>query len=1384
VDIEVPAGPARLVMSDVRKRFGGVQALRGVSIEARGGEVLALVGENGAGKSTLLKILSGAYTPDAGSMSIDGPPARFISPHAAHAAGVRVIYQEPEIIPHVSVAENIYIGELPSRAHVFRWRSLQERARADVARFGFAHALRPETLGEQLSPAQRQLIEIMRALIADVRVIAFDEPTSSLSDTEVEALFTLIRRLRDEGVAIVYVSHRLPEIFAIADRVTVLRDGAVVGTREVRWTSTDELVSMMVGRDLTGMHTRDAHPHGDIILSVRGRASEAVTDVNFDVRAGEVIGISGLVGAGRSELARAIVGSLPRSAGDIRIAGHGVRIRSSRDAIRAGIGFVPEERKAQALLMDRSVRDNTSLAVLPRISRMHVVRRGEERRIAAQFVRRLNVRTPSLEHVVADLSGGSTSTRSGKTSPKASCSSSRWSSSSAAAGRRPSGCPDCRPRHHREVIDVKTLARTVVAAAVLAAGGTYGITSSSFASAATQTSIAVDLASPGRTFDGVGALSAGASSRLLIDYPEPQRSQILDYLFRPGYGAALQILKVEIGGDTNSTAGSEPSHMRSPEQADCTRGYEWWLMEQAKARNPDIEIDALAWGAPGWLRGGIWSDDYIDYLISWVGCAKAHGIGVDYIGGLNEKTTAPLVDYDWYKRFKQALRDHGIGARVVCCDLHPTTHGWDVADAMREDPQLYDAIDVIGVHAACTDLVGGRNCVSPASAPTLGKALSTSELPLRADHNAGAAETARALNRDYLDGRMTSTIKWALIAGWYPSLTPSYAGRGLIRAYSPWSGNYEVGKTIWSIAQTTQFTRPGWRYLDDASGYLPGGSYVTLAAPNGGDYSTVIETLDATGPQRVDMALAPGASTANAHVWSTDLRSSDPADYFVHESDVTPVDGRYAVDLQPGHVYTISTATGQGRGTAQPPADDPMKLPNEENFEHVAPGQSPRYFADVEGAFETVPCTGRAGRCLKQMITQSPITWHQNVAAPIPPSTLVGDSTWRDYTASVDTRLGAAGWVELMTRVDGRRLSFFPGYHLRVERDGRWRLYIVHAAGDDDNEFGHNTVDGSETELASGTVPFDPNAWHRLRLTTRGYTLIAELDGKELVRTAANSAMAGQVGLIVSPWDTAQFDDFGVTPRPAQGSLLTAQLDARELTAQPGVAAPLGVTVTNPGPAAATQVQPRPQLPPGWTARPVVVGDSELAVGASSHWTWDVTPPASTRPDSYDVGVATSYRSHDQTGPVTAGGTALVGVIPHGQLTATATSAQSASYAPAHAVDGDASTMWHSQWSPALPLPQSLTVDLGGRYDVSGVRYHPRQDGNLSGVITGYRVYGSPGGTTWTALASGTWPADAAVKTVELTTHAIRFVRLEAVTGSNNLAQVSELDVLGTPSGG
>ncbi|TDT97461.1 monosaccharide ABC transporter ATP-binding protein (CUT2 family) [Streptomyces sp. 846.5] len=397
---------SRLRAEQVSKSFGPVRALSEVSLDVRAGEVLALMGENGAGKSTLLRVLSGDHQPDQGRLLLDGAPVAFHTPREAHRAGLRVIQQEPEIVPHVSVAENVYLGALPRRARWVDRRALFAQVNRDLARYGFQDVLDPGMLGSELSPAQRQLVEILRALAGDVRVIAFDEPTSSLADHEVEALFGLIRQLRDDGVAIVYVSHRMPEIFAIADRVAVLRDGRYVGDRLVAQTDNAELVRMMVGRDLADMFVRRPREPGEVVLSVHDLATDDVHGVSLQVRAGEVVGLGGLIGAGRSELALALAGAVPIHRGGIEMAGQPLRLRGPGDALRAGIGLAPEERKAQALLLRRSIRDNISLAVLPRLSRWHMVRRGEERDIARRHVEQLSIRTPSIEQEVATLSGG------------------------------------------------------------------------------------------------------------------------------------------------------------------------------------------------------------------------------------------------------------------------------------------------------------------------------------------------------------------------------------------------------------------------------------------------------------------------------------------------------------------------------------------------------------------------------------------------------------------------------------------------------------------------------------------------------------------------------------------------------------------------------------------------------------------------------------------------------------------------------------------------------------------------------------------------------------------------------------------------------------------
>jgi L-arabinose transport system ATP-binding protein len=402
---------AGLRVEGVSKAFAGVQALSDVSLDVAAGEVLALLGENGAGKSTLLKILSGDLRPDGGRVRLDGVLVDVSSPAQARHTGIRVVYQEPEIVPHVSVAENMYIGSLSSGAHRidrrrFDRRRLLRRAQSDIDRLGFSRVISPGTVGDQLSPAQRQLVEILRAVTIRPKVLAFDEPTSSLSDTEVDLLFDLIARLRGEGVAVIYVSHRMKEIFRIADRVAVLRDGRLVGVRPTQQTDDSELVRMMTGRDLSKLFVRPPHQAGDVVLSVKGLTSADVTDVTFEVRAGEIVGMAGLVGAGRSELAHAIVGDVPHRAGEVAVQGRKLRLHSPSDAARAGIGFAPEERKAQALIMERSVRDNVCLVMLRDLARAHIVRRRDERRVAMKFVQQLRIRTPSVEQEVRYLSGG------------------------------------------------------------------------------------------------------------------------------------------------------------------------------------------------------------------------------------------------------------------------------------------------------------------------------------------------------------------------------------------------------------------------------------------------------------------------------------------------------------------------------------------------------------------------------------------------------------------------------------------------------------------------------------------------------------------------------------------------------------------------------------------------------------------------------------------------------------------------------------------------------------------------------------------------------------------------------------------------------------------
>jgi L-arabinose transport system ATP-binding protein len=403
-------GSPLLELIGISKAFPNVQALDDVTLDLRGGEVLALVGENGAGKSTLLRILEGDYHPDQGELRLRGEKRSFASPREARALGVRVVSQEPEIVPDVSVAENIFAGELPRRlGRFFDRRALFRQTRVLLERFGFATDLDPGASGRSLNAAQRQLVEILRALRPGVSVIAFDEPTSSLTAEEADRLFGIVRRLADDGVAVVYVSHRMREVLHLADRIAILRDGKLIAVRDAGATSEPDLVRLMVGREISAFferHHAEDHVADEAILRVQGISDELLRDVSLELYRGEVVGLAGLVGAGRTELAKALFGERRIERGRILVDGKEVRIRSPRDAIRAGLAFAPEDRKAEALVLVRSVRENVSLAILDRIRRFRFIRGRQETAIVSGLVQSLRVKTPSIAQEVGKLSGG------------------------------------------------------------------------------------------------------------------------------------------------------------------------------------------------------------------------------------------------------------------------------------------------------------------------------------------------------------------------------------------------------------------------------------------------------------------------------------------------------------------------------------------------------------------------------------------------------------------------------------------------------------------------------------------------------------------------------------------------------------------------------------------------------------------------------------------------------------------------------------------------------------------------------------------------------------------------------------------------------------------
>ncbi len=505
--------------------------------------------------------------------------------------------------------------------------------------------------------------------------------------------------------------------------------------------------------------------------------------------------------------------------------------------------------------------------------------------------------------------------------------------------------------------------------------------------------------------------SAGASSKLLSDYPEKYRNQILDLLFKPKFGASLQQIKIEIGGDVNSTDGTEPSHARTrgefmDPQPECfRRGYEWMILEEARKRNPSIFLDCLEWGCPGWIGNGIYySQDNADYIISFLkGALKFHDLRFDFTGIWNERQP----DYEWIKLLRKTLDRNGFQNIKI---IAPDYFNWDIAGVMLNDKELFDAVYGIGIHY--NERPENKLFASSEVAQSLNKPLRNSEGgPWRGDWD-GFEYLVKLYNSNYILGKATNVITWSLVSSYYDNL--SLPNSGLMLAKTPWSGHFEIQPAIWAAAHTTQFAEPGWRYADGACGFLPGGSYVTLKSPDNQRFSIIIETTDTTETQSLSFHLDNSFKTNVLHVWKTTRNICE----FEKQPDIIVKNHKFTIRLDGKSAYSITTTTGQTKGFYIAPENTPFPFPYKADFEDQKTGTPAKYFMDQAGVFEITEREDGMGKCMKQVIDKQGIEWEAGQNPSV--ETILGDTSWTDYEVRSKVNIREnTGSAKILGRVDG-----------------------------------------------------------------------------------------------------------------------------------------------------------------------------------------------------------------------------------------------------------------------------------------------------------------------------------------------------------------------------
>lgn len=648
--------------------------------------------------------------------------------------------------------------------------------------------------------------------------------------------------------------------------------------------------------------------------------------------------------------------------------------------------------------------------------------------------------------------------------------------------------------------------------------------------------------STGKQFDGIGAVNGGgATSVLLKDYPEPQRSQIMDLVFKPMFGASVSTMLVEVPGDGNSTQGSMPAHSHYAGDANFLRGYTWWVMQEAKRRNPSLALDATSWSAPAWV-GSIWSDKMVDFYISWLrGLRGVHGLELDALGCHNEKGW----NGDFAKHLRKAMNEGGFA--------NVKLHGFgnwgrskmDFLGAMTEDPELAASLDAVCAHTYSEiPLTEEQRAMIKA----LDKPIWNSEEHIYRPGFDCLITIVKCFNENYIVSGATRIVNWYDIAGVYP-LEPYSHDPAMLLAREPWSGSYAVREALWGYAHYGQFVQLGWRYVDDGCRKLPGGgSVVTMRDPQTGDYSIIIETKGAGQPQTLAFGVGKGLSKAKLCVWRSDAQQQ-----FVRQDDIALKGGRFSIILQPDAVYSLSTTKGQQKGAfTDIPASRPFPLPYADDFEQYRQpsewGYLPHYTADLIGAFELTDNplpSANSERCIRQVVGEHTLSW----APEWHHYTILGDADWRDYEVSADVYLNPqdeAGVMGRLCDVGSGYGIWAKGYYLKINDQGHCTLVLTRGKRDQKELIGDKEQQaailarrdveiGGEYVLAEADVKgVAACQWHNLRLRFEGDQITGFVDGAVVVHATSDHYSKGMAGLIAPLQEarvaTPYFDNLCISP--------------------------------------------------------------------------------------------------------------------------------------------------------------------------------------------------------------------------------------------------------------